>query len=166
MNYGGAGMTKLLPPLLLALVLGAIGLFSVWVAQPWLVPSLGSAAYTQLLTPDEPGAKPYSVGVGQLIGGAAGLFGVFVAGASAMPEFMHGHPLALHRVLAVLIAVLVGGAAQMAARATSPAGGATALVIALGAETANWAGAGRLATGIVLVTVLGESARQLIVRTR
>ena len=159
-------MTRLLPSVLMAMVLGAIGLFCVWARQPWLVPSLGSAAFTQLLTPDAPGAKPYSIGVGQLIGGAAGLVGVFVAGAGAMPQFMGDHALALHRVLAVIIAVLLAGIAQVAARATSPAGGATALVIALGAETANWAGAGRLAVGIALVTVLGEAARQAIIKLR
>ncbi len=159
-------MEKLVPPVLLAVVLGAIGLFSVWAHQPWLVPSLGSAAFTQLLSPDEPSAKPYSTGVGQLIGGAAGLFGLFVTGAGAMPQFMGDHALALHRVLAVLIAVLVAGIAQTAARAKSPAGGATALIVALGVETANWAGVGRLVIGIALVTVLGEAARQMIVKLR
>ncbi len=159
-------MEKLVPPVLLAFVLGAIGLFSVWAHQPWLAPSLGSAAFTQLLSPDEPSARPYSTGVGQLIGGAAGLFGVFVTGAGAAPQFLGDHALALHRVLAVIIAVLVAGAAQSVARARSPAGGATALIVALGLETANGAGVGRLVIGIALVTVLGEAARQIIIRLR
>lgn len=94
------------------------------------------------------------------------MLGVFVTGAWAMPQFMGDHALALHRVLAVVIAVLVAGTVQIAAKAKSPAGGATALVVALGVETANWAGAGRLVLGIALVTVLGEAARQVLIRTR
>lgn len=62
--------------------------------------------------------------------------------------------------------MIVTSVLQRILRATSAAGGATALIVALGAETATADGAARLAAGILLVTLLGEAARWLVLRTR
>ena len=157
--------STLLPPVLIAAVMVVIAALSVWLGECWLVPSLGSAVFTQTLTPHQPGARPYGVGVGQLVGAAAGMVGVFVAGAGDVPAFMGEH-VAWARVLAVGVAVLLGAGVQAALDAKSPAGGATALVVALGAETASWSGAGRLVVGIALVTFLGEMVRQVMLRVK
>ncbi|TLU71082.1 hypothetical protein FE263_18060 [Lichenicoccus roseus] len=73
----------------------------------------------------------------------AGLIGVFVATAFHTPSFMGSHPLVYARVLAVAIAVPLTVLFELALRASSPAGGATAIVLALGLETANWQGSTR-----------------------
>lgn len=157
--------SKLLPPVLIAAAMVAIAALGVGLGEAWLVPSLGSAIFTQALSPEQPSAQPYSVGVGQLLGGAAGMAGVFAAGAGGTPAFMGDH-LVWARVLAVGIAVLLAAAAQILAGARTPAGGATALVVALGAESASWGGAGRLVVGIALVTVLGEAVRRAVLRAQ
>ena len=50
------------------------------------------------------------------------------------------------------------------ARVLAVAGGATAIVLAIGLETANRHGVARLAAGIVLVTALGEAACRRVLR--
>ena len=159
-------LDKVVAPVLIALVLGIIAVLSIWTQQPWLAPSIGSAVFTQVFNPDQPSAKPYSIGIGQLLGGVAGFAGVFIAAAAATPQFMGGHELVAARAIAVAIAVLLAAALQLLAKATSPAGGATAVVIAIGAETASLAGAFHLAIGILLGTALGEAARRAVLRTR
>ncbi len=158
-------MSKLfVQAVLAALVLAAIGLVAVWTAQPLLAPSLASAAYGQILTPETASATPRSTLVGQIAGLTGGLVGVFVSGAFSAPMFMGGDPLVIERVVAVGIAVVVGAGLQLALRATSPAGGATAVVVAIGAEAASLDGAARLLVGIILVTLLGEGARRAVLR--
>ncbi len=157
--------SKLLPPVLIAATMAAIAGLSAWLGEAWLVPSLGSAVFAQALSPEQPSARPYAIGVGQLLGVAAGMAGVFLAGAGHAPAFMGEH-VAWVRVAAAVIAMPLAAAAQMLARATTPVGGATALVVALGAETASWAGAGRMVVGIALVTVLGEGVRRAVLRAR
>lgn len=157
--------SKFLPPVLIAVVIIFIAVLSMWLGEAWLVPSLGSAVFTQALSPEQESALPYSIGIGQLVGAAAGMIGVFVAGAGNVPAFMGDH-LVWARVLAAGIAVLLGAVVQILLNAKTPAGGATALVVALGAETASWAGAGRLVVGITLVTVLGEAVRQVMLRAK
>ena len=155
---------KTIPPLLIALILGAIAALSAWTQEPWLAPSLGSALFTQLLSPEEEAAKPYSIFLGQVLGGIAGFAGVFLASATTVPPFFGEHPLVFARVLAVVIAVLLAASFQQVCKAKAPAGGTTAIVVAIGAEMANWKGAVDLLVGIVLITILGEAARRLILR--
>lgn len=159
-------ISKVATPVLAAGVLGVIAALSVWAQEPWLAPSLGSAVFAQTLSPDQPSAKPYSVAVGQLLGAAAGFVGMFVADATTVPTFMGDHRLALARAGAVALALLLAAALQLACKATTPAGGATAVVVAIGAETANWSGALHLTIGILLVTALGEAARRTILKMR
>jgi hypothetical protein len=158
--------SKITASILIAAILGVIGGFAVWAQQPFLAPSLGSAVFTQLLHPEEKSATPYAIVVGQIAGAAAGFAGVFIAGAIVAPPFTGGHPLDWVRVLAIVIAALLAAATQLVTGALTPAGGATALVVALGAESADWRGIMHLAAGLVLVSVLGEAARRAILRQR
>ncbi len=159
-------MANLLPTLLIMIVMACIAALSVWIQEPLFAPSLASAVFVQLLSPTEPDASPYHALVGQLTGIVAGFIGVFVASAAATPPFFGSHPLVFERVIAVAIAVAVTAFGQLLLKATSPAGGATAVILAIGLESANLAGAARMAAGIVLVTGLGELARQLLLRRR
>jgi hypothetical protein len=138
---------KIAPPVLIAALLGVIAAAAVWTQEPFLAPSLGSAVFTQLLHPDESSASPYAILVGQILGAASGFAGVFIAGAAGAAPFMGGHMLEWARVWAIVIAGLLAAAGQMATGALTPAGGATALVVALGAESADWRGVLHLGVG-------------------
>ncbi|PPQ29519.1 HPP family protein [Rhodopila globiformis] len=151
-------------PILAALVLGIIAALGIWTQEAWLAPSLGSAVFTQVLTPSEASARPYNLAVGQFLGAAAGFAAVFATGAAGMPHFMSGQPLVIWRLAAVIIATLFAAVLQLLFRAITPAGGATALVVAVGAEPTRWIGVLHLSVGILLVTVLGEAVRQVMVR--
>ena len=143
-----------------------IGGASVWAQEAWLFPSLASALFAQALMPDQPSSRPYPVFVSQVLGATAGTVAVLAAGAVGLPAFSTAHPLLPARALAAGIAGLLAGAMLVPAKAINPAGGATAIVVALGLETVTWSGAGRLLTGIVLVTLAGEAVRQIVVRLR
>ena len=151
-------------PALMVIVIGGIAALSVVAQEAWLAPSIAAAAFTQLFNPLQPGARPYSIVLGQVVGALSGFAGVYAAHAASAAKLMGAHDLAWERVAAVAIAVAITAVAQIAGKARSPAGGTTAVVVAIGAETADAAGAMRLAVGIVLVAVLGEIARQILVR--
>ena len=159
-------MNKLIQPLAAGVVLGIIALFAVWSHEPLLAPSLGSALFTQIYSAAEPSASPYNIGVGQVVGVVGGLFGVFIAFAAPTPSFMGDHALVYARVVAVVIAAIVTALLQMILKAVSPTGGATALVVAIGAETADWEGGARLLVGIALVTLCGDIARRMVLRSQ
>jgi hypothetical protein len=145
-------------------ILSVIAALSAWAQQPWLVPSLGASALVQVMMPREPAARAWNAGVGQLAGVAGGFGAVYLAGAAGTPSFMDHHHLAMARVLAVAIGIVITTGLQSLFKALNPAGAATVLVVVLGAETANWSGAGRLIFGIFLVTLLGETARWLMLK--
>lgn len=157
-------MKWILAPVLLALILGVIAGASVLFGEAWLAPSLGSAAFSQMLHSEQPSSKPYSIAVGQILGALAGFAGVAIAGLVHVGPFMGDHGLYAGRILAVVIAVVLVSGAQIVTGAKTPAGGATALIVALGLETTTWMGALRLLVGIVAVTALGEAARRTILR--
>ena len=159
-------MNKILPPALITLVLAVIAALSLWAQQAWLVPSVAAAAFLQVFSPEQPSARPYSIAVGQVVGGLAGFIGVLTLGTTVAPAFTGDHHLLAGRFAAIVVAVAISSIAQAGLGATSPAGGATAVVVASGVETATWLGAGRLLLGIALVTVLGEVARRIVLRTR
>lgn len=159
-------MKLVVPPLLLVIVIGLIALGSVWAQQAWLAPSIAAAAFTQLFTPTQSGARPYTIVLGQVIGVAAGFAGVYAAHAAHAGKLMGAHDIGYDRAVAVIIAVALTSIIQMAAEARSPAGGTTAVVVAVGAEAADLAGAMRLAVGIVLVAILGEIARLILLRVQ
>jgi len=149
---------------LVASVLAVIGAISVWVQQPLMAPSLASAVLVQVMSPTEPSARPWNTAVGQLVGVAAGFIGLYASFSVAVPHFMIGHPLVWARVLAVAIAMVLTVLGERVLNATSPAGGATAIVLAIGAETPGWAGFGRMIVAIALVTALGELSRRIMLK--
>lgn len=151
-------------PGLMVVVIGGIAALSVVAQDAFLAPSIAAAAFTQLFTPLQPGARPYSIVLGQMVGALSGFVGVYAAHATQVGTLMGDHDLAWNRAVAVAIAVALTATMQMALKARSPAGGTTSVVVAVGAETANLGGAVRLAVGILLVAVLGEIARQILVR--
>ena len=94
----------------------------------------------------------------------SGFAGVYLAHAANAGKLMGDHDLSWERAAAVAIAVAITAVVQIALKARSPAGGTTAVVVAVGAEMANAAGAVRLVGGIILVAILGEIARQILIR--
>jgi hypothetical protein len=155
-----------LEPVAAVAVLVVIGGLGLWAHDAWLVPSLGSAVFVQVMTPELPSGRLWSTAAGQAAAMLGGYAGVFVAGAAALPPFMSGHPLLAPRLLAAGIAVAITALLQRALQATSPAGGATALLLALGAVPPTIAGALVLAIGIALVCALGEAARVTLLRLK
>ncbi len=153
-----------LPTVASAIILAAIGALGLAAQDAWLVPSLGSAIFVQVMTPKEPSAHWWNSFAGQLIAIPAGFLGVYVTRAEAAPAFLSGHPLEPIRLAAVAIAIAATVLAQRGLKATCPAGGAVALLIALGTVPPDLHGAALLAIGILLVTILGEPARLLILR--
>ncbi len=160
-------LNKFLAPTLgIAFVIGVIGAVSLWVGQPLLIPSLGSAIFLQLMTPEEPSARTWNTAVGQLAGAGCGFGAVALLGVAGKSHFMVGSALLAARVGAAVLAVFGTAIIQYLLDAVSAAGGATALIVAVGAETTSPDGAVRLVAGIVLVTALGEPIRRWIVRRR
>ena len=159
-------MRSIVSPLLLVLVIGLIAVASMPPQQSLLAPSLAAAAFTQVFTAEQPGAKPYGIVVGQAIGVFSGFCGVLLAGAGHAPKFIGDHDLTWHRVVAIAVAVAITATLQEQFKARSPAGGTTAVVVAVGAETANLAGAIRLGVGILLVALLGEAARRVMLAVK
>jgi hypothetical protein len=151
-----------IPAVAAAVVLCAIGAISIAAHDAYLVPSLGSAIFVQVMTPKEPSASLWSTLIGQLVALPAGFIAVFSCGADTAPAFLSGHPLSPDRLLAVAIAVILTILAQRALKATSPAGGAVALLLALGTIPPTAHGALLMSVGIILVTILGEPCRMLI----
>ena len=147
---------------LLVIVIGLLALGSIWAQQAWLAPSIGAAAFAQIMSPKETSSQPYSIFLGQIIGAIAGFIGVFASRSIDVGALMGSHDLMMPRVVAVAIAVLITALGQLLTKAKTPSGGATALVVAIGAEVATYAGAFRLLVGIILVTALGEAARRLL----
>ena len=124
--------------------------------EPFLAPSLGAAVFVQVMTPETSAARAWNTAGGQLAGMVGGFAGVFGAGATTLPAFFGDHRLVVQRVLALVIATLLTVIVQQFARCVSPAGGATAIVVAFGEEGANWLGVEHLLGGTLLVTVVGE----------
>jgi hypothetical protein len=145
-----------------ALVLGVVGTLSIAVGEPLLVPSLGAAILLQVHLPDLPSARAWNTTVGQLCGAACG----FAALAALDASFSGLHSLTVGRVAATMAAVAGTLLSQALLGAINPAGGATALIVALGSEAATWVGVARLTAAVLLVTALGEGARRLSLRLR
>ena len=150
--------------LLATAILAFMSALSLWWQAPIIMPSIASAVLTQTMAPKTPSARLWNTGVGQIVGAAGGFIGVYLGGAAGTPHFLAHHPLVDFRLFAIVIAIAITALVQPLLKATSPAGGATALVVAAGVELATWDGAGRLLAGIVVVTALGEVARLIVLR--
>lgn len=151
---------------LATLVLGLIGIIAVAVQEPILAPSLGSAVFVQVTTPQTSAARAWNTAGGQFAGMIGGFAGVFVTGVTTLPAFFGDHRLIALRVLALVIATFLTIVTQQICRCVSPAGGATAIIVAFGEESASWLGVQHLLAGILLVTLLGEAARWLVLKVQ
>ena len=88
---------------------------------------------------------------------------VALTGQMAAPKLLGDHDLLAGRAAAVALAALFASVLQAVSGKKTPAGGATALVVAIGIETVTWMGAIRMLVGIALVTLLGEAARRWLI---
>ena len=141
MRRSGALIRLFWPPLLIAVILGVLAGFSVLAQEAWIAPSLASAVFSQLLHPDDSSSRPSKIAIGQVIGVAAGMAAVALAGQIHAPKLMGDHDLVTGRAVAVTLAALFASSLQAATGKKTPAGGATALVVAIGIETVSWLGA-------------------------
>ncbi|HEX2939838.1 MAG TPA: HPP family protein [Rhodopila sp.] len=147
-------------------ILVLIGAIGIWTHHPWLVPSLGAAAFLQTMSPEIKTARPWNIFVGQLLAVAGGYAGVFAVGAQSAPSLASGHPLLWVRIAAVAVGIAVTVLLQHMFRAENPTGGATTLLIALGSEPATWGGVAIMLVGVTLVSLLGETARFSLLAVR
>jgi CBS-domain-containing membrane protein len=136
------------------------GLFSLFLRQPWLFPSLGPTAFIQAHRPASSVARLYNTLVGHLIGIAAGFACVFIAGAADAPSVMTVGHAQLPRVCASALAVALTMLLQVTLRAYHPPAAATTLIISLGVIAATWRDALGLACGILVVAIAGELLRR------
>jgi CBS domain-containing membrane protein len=140
-------------------VLASIGAAGVLAGEPWLIASLGASALLQLLAPRLPAARAWNTAAGQLVGFAAGFAAVYALGATAAPHVATTEPMTWIRVAAAALAIAITALGQRLIKATNPAGGSTALLIALGKIRPTAHGAWLVVVGILLVTLIGEAAR-------
>ena len=134
--------------------------------EAWIAPSLASAVFSQLLHPDESGSRPANIAFGQIIGVAAGMAAVALSGQIHGPKLMGDRDLVIGRAVAITLAALLAAITQAITGKKTPAGGATALVVAIGVETVSWLGVARMFVGIAFATVLGEAARRWLLAKR
>lgn len=151
---------RFLPAFMSAFALGVIGVLGMVAGIPWLFPSLGPTVAIQTTSPNSPGARPWNVIVGHLVGMCSGFLALFVTGATAMPSVINAQALSVPRVVAAALAVLVSMLLQTVLKAPHPPAEATTLLIALGALPAAPHSAMVIMIGVVLVTVVGETAKR------
>lgn len=147
MTCAGAMIRFVWPPLLITAILGTLAVFSVIAQEAWIAPSLASAVFSQLLHPDDSGSHPINIAVGQVIGVAAGMGAVALAGQIHAPRLLGDHDLVAGRAVAIALAALLASFFQAITGKKTPAGGATALVVAIGIETVTWIGVFRMLMG-------------------
>ncbi|MGE5385979.1 MAG: HPP family protein [Betaproteobacteria bacterium] len=148
------------PAMASAVALGIIGLLGWAAGMPWLFPSLGPTVAIQTTSPHSPGARPWNVIGGHLIGIGAGFIALFVTGAIATPSVVVAQALSVPRVLAAMLAVFLSMLLQPMLKMQHPPAEATTLLIALGALPATSRGALVVVIGVLWVTVLGELAKR------
>lgn len=149
-------------PLAAAGTLGLIGLLGMAAQLPWLIPSLGPSIAIQAASPELPGARPWNVFAGHLLGLACGIAAVHLAGAAGTPSVIEAQALSGPRVGAAVLAVLLSMGAQEVIGARHPPAEATTLLFALGALAADLKTAATVIGGVLLLTVLGETCRRLL----
>lgn len=142
-------------------VIGALALLS---HQPLLFPSLGPTALVQLETPHQPSAKPWNILVGHGIAIVVAVLALAITGASHVPSPILTGVLSWQRELVSALAVMLTFVGQGLLRASHAPAAATALLLTLGAIDPEWRAIAVLATGVLLITILGEAGRWAINR--
>jgi hypothetical protein len=147
-------------PIAAAVLIGIVGAIGLLAGQPWLLPSLGPSAYLLALRPAQPSARVYNVLAGHLLGLAAGIVGVWVAGAAAAPGVLESGTLSGRRVGAAVIAIALTMLMALALRASHAPAAATTLLVALGALRTPH-DALNVAIGAAIIAVSGFALRRL-----
>jgi hypothetical protein len=154
----------LLGALILLSVFAAIGALALLTHQPLVFPSLGPTALVQIETPSQPSAKPGNTLVGHRIGIIAAVFSLAITGANHMPDPIFTGVLSWQRELASALAVMFTFFGQAIFRASHAPAAATAFFLTLGAIHPELRAIAVLCSGVVLITVLGESGRWVMSR--
>jgi CBS-domain-containing membrane protein len=144
-----------------AAVVVAIGSLSVWVQQPWLFASLGPTVVIQITSPEKPIARPWNVAIGHLLALAVAMLAIYVTGAVHAASFSESQSLAFSRAGAAALAIALGTGFELLLGASHPPSASTALLVALGIVPPSWQTIETILVGILLVTALGEIARQI-----
>jgi CBS-domain-containing membrane protein len=142
---------------LLVLVPGLLGLAT---GNVWLFPSLGPTAYLQAATPQHGSARPYNVVGGHALGAIAAIIAVLLLGANHEPSVFEAHHLFLMRVLASALAIALLLLAETLTKITHPPAAATTLLITLGGFKPTLHDMASLATGVLIIAILGELMRR------
>ena len=146
---------------LVTLLAGVLGLLS---HQLLLFPSLAPTAVMQAHAPRHKSSRLYNVLVSQCVGMSAGYMAVAVFGLTRAPSVFVVQALSGDRVLAAALAILVGTFVELLLKAAHPPAAATTLLVALGSFRFAWRDVGWLVAGVLIVGVVGETARQLRLR--
>ena len=127
--------------------------------SPLIFTSLGPTAFEIVETPTRPSAKPYNILMGHAIGIVAGLIGLGISHAWAVPPVsVHGVPPL--RILSVAIAGLLTVIGTLALKATQPASLSTTLLISLGTMQ-TWHAVLSIVIGVGLMASIGEPIRRI-----
>ncbi len=136
------------------------GLIGMLIGKPIVFSSLGPTAFEQVEKPTSPGAHPYNVVVGHLIGILAGFAGLALSHAWQAPAVLSTHLLAWPRMWAAVFAVAITTLWNLLAKASQPAACATTLLVALGSFQ-TFHRALILMLGIIAIVVVGEPLQHL-----
>ena len=145
---------------LLILLAGATAL---WSGHPWLFTSLGPTAYEIIEKPKQQSSKPWSVIVGHYVAIGCGFAAVAAAGDWNAPAVNAHSQVAVARLWAAALSVVLTVVFNLLLKAGQPAAMATTLLISLGtmqtAYAALW-----VAVGVAIVALAGEPLRLLRLR--
>jgi hypothetical protein len=150
--------------LILLSVFPAIGALALLTHQPLLFPSLGPTHLGQIATPSQPSATPGNTLVGHGIDIIAAVFSLAITGANHMPDPILTGVSSWQRELASALPVMFTFFGQAIFRASHAPAAATALLSTLGAIHPELRAIAGLCSGVLLITVLGESGRWVISR--
>lgn len=146
-------------PVAATLVTLAVGAVALAAAQPWLFPSLGPTALTQIEYPEHPTAHFYNTVVGHLLAAAAAFACVLAFHAQGLPPAtVRATP---ERVGAAAAALALTVALTRLLRASHPPAASTALLIALGGFAVTAHDAVAIVVGVLLVATVGGGIRAL-----
>lgn len=160
---GGLEAAALLwAPLGVAAIIGVIGAAGALAGRPWLFPSLAPSAFMQVKAPFQKESSAYNVLVGQFLGFGGGVLAIVLFGLPRNPVVQGPSVhLTAATVAAVVVSITLTEFFEVLLNASHPPGGAMALVIVLGGYRLTVADTLSVVAGILLVVVIGETARRI-----
>ncbi|MBF6599787.1 MAG: HPP family protein [Dehalococcoidia bacterium] len=149
-------------PVGVAVVLGLVGLAGALSGRPWLFPSLAPSAFMQVKAPRRRESGFYNVVVGQFLGFGSAVAAIYLFELARRP-MLDGPSVHITAatVASVVVAVLLTELLEVLLNASHPPGGAMALVIILGGYRLTATDTLSIVAGVLLVGVIGETARRL-----